>query len=118
DRINSGKEMRLSVGAVNVRSGHFAYFDSAEMTIAPEHVMASGALPPGFPPVAIDGECYWDGGLYSNTPLQHVIDYYPRRSRLTFQVDVFAARGPLPRNLDEVNEREKDIRYSSRTRAV
>jgi NTE family protein len=118
DRINDGKEMRLSVGAVNVRSGHFAYFDSAEMKIRPEHVMASGALPPGFPPVNIDDECYWDGGLYSNTPLQYVIDHYPRRSRLTFQVDVFPAHGQMPRNLDEVNEREKDIRYSSRTRAV
>lgn len=116
DRINSGKETRFSVGAVNVRSGRFAYFDSAEIRIRPEHVMASGALPPGFPPVEIDGEHYWDGGLVSNTPLQYVLDYYPRRSRLTFQVDVFQAHGQLPGNLEEVNEREKDIRYSSRTR--
>ena len=77
--------------------------------------MAIGALPPGFPPVEIDGEYYWDGGLFSNTPLQYVLDYSPRRSRLTFQVDVFDARGRLPRNLDEVNERDKDIRYASRT---
>ena len=115
DRINDAREMRFSVGAVNVRTGHFAYFDSAEITIRPEHVMASGALPPGFPPVEIDGEQYWDGGLFSNTPLQYMVDYYPRRSRLIFQVDVFQAHGYLPTNLDEVNEREKDIRYSSRT---
>jgi NTE family protein len=110
--------MRLSVGAVNVRTGHFAYFDSEEITIRPEHIMASGALPPGFPPVEIDGEQYWDGGLFSNTPLQYIVDYYPRRSRLIFQVDVFPALGCLPTNLDQVSEREKDIRYSSRTRFI
>jgi NTE family protein len=116
DRINEAKEMRLSVGAVNVTTAQFAYFDSAKITIRPEHVMASGALPPGFPPVEIDGEQYWDGGLFSNTPLQYVVDYSPRRSRLIFQVDVFPAHGRVPANLDEVNERDKDIRYSSRTR--
>jgi NTE family protein len=117
DRINAGQEMRLSVGAVNVETGDFAYFDSAEMTIRPEHVMASGALPPGFPPIEIDGEQYWDGGLFSNTPLQYMVDYYPRRSRVIFQVDLFPARARhRPTNLDEVHEREKDIRYSSRTR--
>src|SRR5262245_25490219 len=116
DRINHAKETRLSVGAVNVRTGRFAYFDSAKITIRPEHVMASGSLPPGFPPIEIDGDFYWDGGLVSNTPLQYVLDTSPRRSRLTFQVDLFQARGPIPTNLEEVNEREKDIRYSSRTR--
>ena len=115
DRINDTKDMRLSVGAVNVRTGHFAYFDSEEITVRPEHIMASGALPPGFPPVEIDGEQYWDGGLLSNTPLQHMIDYYPRRSRLVFQVDLFPAHGHMTTNLDEIHEREKDIRYSSRT---
>ncbi|MHB8494628.1 MAG: DUF3734 domain-containing protein [Casimicrobiaceae bacterium] len=116
DRINSGKEIRFSLGAVNVCTGRFAYFDSEEMSIRPEHVMASGALPPGFPPVEVDGEHYWDGGLVSNTPLQYVLDYYPRRSRLTFQVDVFQGFGQLPTNLEEVSERQNDIRYSSRTR--
>ena len=116
DRINQAKDIRLSVGAVNVHTGRFAYFDSAEIAIRPEHVMASGALPPAFPPVEVDGEYYWDGGLVSNTPLQYVLDYSPRRSRLTFQVDVFHARGQLPTDLEQVNEREKDIRYSSRTR--
>lgn len=117
ERINSG-ETRLSVGAVNVHTGNLAYFDSAKMTIRPEHVMASGALPPGFPAVEIDGESYWDGGLVSNTPLQYVLQEVPRRSRLTFQVDLFHARGPLPTNLEGVSEREKDIRYSSRTRSM
>jgi NTE family protein len=116
DRINSANGIRISVGAVNARTGRFAYFDSAEITIRPEHVMASGSLPPGFPPVEIDGEYYWDGGLVSNTPLQYVLDYHPRRSRLTFQVDVFQGRGQLPTNLEEVSERDKDIRFSSRTR--
>ncbi|WP_232478907.1 DUF3734 domain-containing protein [Roseomonas rosulenta] len=117
DRINHPDGIRLSVGAVNVRTGNFAYFDSAEMPLRVEHVMASGALPPGFPAIEIDGEHFWDGGLVSNTPLQYVITKVPRRSRLVFQVDVFPARGRLPRTLLEAAEREKDIRYSSRTRA-
>jgi NTE family protein len=116
DRINDPRETRLSVGTVNVQTGRFAYFDSEKIAIRPEHVMASGALPPGFPPVEIDGERFWDGGLVSNTPLQYVLDYYPRRSRLCFQVDVFQAYGQIPGNLEEVGGREKDIRYSSRTR--
>jgi NTE family protein len=116
DRINAASEPRLSVGAVNVRTGQFAYFDSTKITIRPEHVMASAALPPGFPAVEIDGEHYWDGGVVSNTPLAYVLDQLPRRSRLTFQVDVFQAYGIVPTNLEEVAEREKDIRYASRTR--
>lgn len=116
DRINAPGQIRLSVGAVNVRTGRFAYFDSAHQVIGPEHIMASGALPPGFPAVEIEGEQYWDGGLVSNTPLAYVIDHLPRRSRLTFQVDLFQAFGRLPGSLEEVAEREKDIRYSSRTR--
>jgi NTE family protein len=80
--------------------------------------MASSAMPPGFPAVEIDSEYYWDGGLVSNTPLQYVLESIPRRSRLTFQVDLFHARGRQPTDLEEVSEREKDIRYSSKTRAV
>jgi NTE family protein len=117
DRINA-REVRFSVAAVNIRTGNFAYFDNADMVIRPEHVMASGALPPAFPAVEIDGEHYWDGGLVSNTPLQYVIEYIPRRSRLIFQVDLFHAQGYPPVDLNAVCEREKDIRYSSRTRAV
>jgi NTE family protein len=116
DRINHPEGMRLSVGAVNVRTACFAYFDSREIPVRAEHIMASGALPPGFPPVEIDGEFYWDGGLVSNTPLQYLLDYIPRRSRLTFQVDVFQASGQCPTSLEEVAERQNDIRYASRTR--
>jgi len=115
DLINSGRT-RLSIGAVNVRTGNFTYFDSHRQAIGPEHIMASGALPPGFPPVEIDGEKYWDGGLVSNTPLQYVLDQVPRPDMLIFQVDLFSATGPMPGNLAEVAEREKDIRFSSRTR--
>ena len=115
DLINSGL-MRLSVGAVNVRSGNFEYFDSARQRLDARHIMASGALPPGFAPVEIDGEHYWDGGLVSNTPLQYVLDQPGGGRRVIFQVDLFAARGALPTTLAEVIEREKDIRFSSRTR--
>ncbi|MBE7199348.1 MAG: patatin-like phospholipase family protein [Parafilimonas terrae] len=115
DLINQGA-VRLSVGAVNVRSGNFVYFDNRADRIGPEHIMASGALPPGFPPVIIDGEAYWDGGLVSNTPLDYVLDTERRRDLVVFQVDLFPAQGAMPRTLIEAAEREKDIRYSSRTR--
>jgi NTE family protein len=116
DRINAGTT-RLSVGAVNVRTGNFVYFDTATHTIGPRHVMASGALPPGFPAVEIEGEHYWDGGLVSNTPLQWVAESSPRLDTLAFQVDLWSARGELPRNMAEVTTRHKEIQYSSRTRA-
>jgi len=115
DLLNSGA-VRLSVGAVSVTRGNFCYFDTSEQRLDARHIMASGALPPGFPPIEIDGEHYWDGGLVSNTPLQYVLDEPGTRPRLVFQVDLFAARGEMPANLAEAGEREKDIRYSSRTR--
>jgi len=116
DRINH-REMRFSVGAVNVRTGNSVYFDNGALKIKPEHIMASGALPPGFPPVHIDGEDYWDGGIVSNTPLQYVLDEHVRSRRLVVvQVDLFSARGAMPRTLAEVMARQKDIQYSSRTR--
>jgi NTE family protein len=120
DRINDLKT-RLSVGAVGITSGNFAYFDNVEFSkigkkIGPEHIMASGALPPGFPAVLIEGEYYWDGGIASNTPLDFVLAEETRRDLLIFQVDLFSARGELPQTLLEAAEREKDIRYSSRTR--
>ena len=117
DRINAGMT-RFSAGAVNVRTGNFVYFDSTTQTIRPEHVMASGALPPGFPAVEIEGEQYWDGGLVSNTPLQWVIESNPRRQdTLAFQVDLWSARGQPPCNMAEVATRQKEIQFSSRTRA-
>jgi NTE family protein len=115
DLLNNGKK-RLSVGAVNVRTGNFIYFDSGKIRIGPEHIMASGALPPAFPPIEIDGEYYWDGGLVSNTPLQYLLDQDPSESSLVFQVDLFSARGALPRQMADVLGRQKDITYSSRTR--
>ncbi len=108
---------RLSVGAVNIVSGNFAYFDSRDGKLSPDHIMASGALPPGFPPALVNGEAYWDGGLVSNTPLQYVLDDGgPREDMCVFQVDLFSARGNLPQTLFDVAEREKEIRFSSRTR--
>jgi NTE family protein len=115
DLINNGP-VRLSVGAVQITSGNSVLFDSAKMRIGPEHIMASGALPPGFPPVWIDGQAYWDGGLVSNTPLEFVLDESDHDNQLIFQVDLFNAQGGLPRNLFEADERANDIRFSSRTR--
>jgi NTE family protein len=123
DRVNSDKsDMRLSLGAVNVRSGNLVYFDPGTQVIGPEHVMASGALPPGFPAIEIEGEHYWDGGLVSNTPLQWLVtNTHVTGQRLpdalVFQVDLWSARGEFPRNLAEVATRQKEIQYSSRTRA-
>ncbi len=116
DRINS-REMRLSVGAVNVRTGNFAYFDNQQEIIKPEHVIASGSLPPDFAATEIEGEYYWDGGLVSNTPLQWVVDGETRQDTLAFQVDLWSAEGKVPGNLVEVATRQKEIQYSSRTRA-
>jgi NTE family protein len=116
DRINAG-EMRFSVGAVNVGTGNFVYFDNSTHKIRPEHVMASGALPPGFPAIEIEGEHYWDGGLVSNTPLQWVLESAEREDTLAFQVDLWSARGAVPSTLGEVVTRQKEIQYSSRTRA-
>ncbi len=117
DRINAGP-MRFSVGAVHVRSGNFIYFDSTTHRIRLEHIMGSGSLPPGFPPTEIDGEYFWDGGLVSNTPLQWVLDSRPRRDTLAFQVDLWQAAGKVPLTFNDASMREKEIRYSSRTRAA
>ena len=119
DRINDLKT-RLSVGAVSVTTGNFRYFDNFAFKklgkkIGPEHIMASGALPPGFPSIEIEGEHFWDGGISSNTPLDYVVEDLTE-DLLIFQVDLFSARGPLPVSLLEAAEREKDIRFSSRTR--
>lgn len=119
DRIKAG-EMHVAVGAVNVRTGNFKYFDNTDPDdpLLPEHFMASGALPPAFPAVEIKGEYYWDGGLMSNTPLYDLLTQQPRKDTLAFQVDLWSAKGKVPENIYDVTEREKDIQYSSRTRMI
>jgi len=114
DRINSG-DIRLSLGAVNARTGESVYFDSTTHRIDASHVMASGALPPGFPPVEIDGEHYFDGGIMSNTPLQYVAKDF-RLNALIVAVDLFSGLGKLPQNIAQVQERVKDISFQSKTR--
>ncbi|MDN0085213.1 patatin-like phospholipase family protein [Crenobacter sp. SG2305] len=118
DRLNDTREMRVSVGAVNVKTGNFIYFDNTKEPLRAEHFMASGALPPGFPAVEIDGEYYWDGGVVSNTPLQQVLATTPRKNSLVFQVDLWSSHGSLPTDLSKVALRQKDIQYSSRTRMI
>ncbi|KAI3604940.1 Ferredoxin reductase (plasmid) [Cupriavidus necator H850] len=115
DRINA-REIRFSVGAVNVGTGNSMYFDNSRHTIRAEHVLASSALPPWLPPVEIDGVLYWDGGIVSNTPLQYVLDDKPRANTLVFQADLFSARGAVPSDLLGVMKRHKEIVLSSRTR--
>jgi NTE family protein len=117
DRLNAGA-MRFSVGAVNVKTANFVYFDSTTHRIGSAHIIASGSLPPGFPATEIDGEYYWDGGLVSNTPLQWVLDSRPRLDTLTFQIDLWSARGELPLNLGDAEVRLKEIQFSSPTRAA
>jgi NTE family protein len=113
--INS-KAVRFAVGAVNVLNGNFIYFDNEHEEIGPEHVLASGALPPALPMVKIGTDHFWDGGIVSNTPLQHLLDQEDNLNSLVFQVDLFSARGVLPRDIQDVMARHKDIMYSSRTR--
>jgi NTE family protein len=117
DLLNSGR-VRYAAGSVRVDTGNYVYFDTLHTTIRPEHVMASGALPPGFPMIEIEGVHYWDGGVVSNTPLQYLLDHTGDAKTLVFQVDLFAARGPVPRDMFDVMNRQKDIQYSSRTRLV
>lgn len=116
DLLNEGT-VQLSVGAVNVATGNLQYFDSSRTRLGPQHILASAALPPALPAIAVDGEHYWDGGIVSNTPLQYLLDQEEHRNCLVLQVDLFSARGPLPRSMPGVLARQKDIVYSSRTRA-
>jgi NTE family protein len=117
DVLNNG-DVRYAAGSVNVTTGNFIYFDNTQTTIEPEHVMASGALPPALPMVQIGTDHFWDGGLVSNTPLQHIVDNPIGDSVLVFQVDLFSALGALPRDMPDVLGRQKDIQFSSRTRLV
>ncbi|MBV8289290.1 MAG: patatin-like phospholipase family protein [Hyphomicrobiales bacterium] len=105
---------RLTVGAAHVRTSEMRYFDSRETAITVQHVMASGALPPAFPAVRIDGELYWDGGILSNTPTEAIFDDNPRRDSLIFAVHMWNPMGPEPESIWEVLHRQKDIQYSSR----
>jgi NTE family protein len=115
DYLNAPGGTRLTINAVKVTSGELAHFDSKRGRIGPEHVRASGSLPPGFPPVRIDGDLYWDGGLYSNTPLESVLADLPPGDTLCFMVDLWSASGSEPATLDEVRTRQKDVTYASRT---
>ncbi len=115
DFLNSDDRIRLTVNALKVTTGELVSFDSAQQPVGLEHIMASGALPPGFPPVRVDGELYWDGGLYSNTPLDTVLDDEPRSNTLCFMVDLWSADGPEPTTLDQVQTRQKDVMFASRS---
>jgi len=117
DRINASGT-RLSVGAVNVQTGNFVYFDTTTHRIKSAHIIASGSLPPGFPATEIDGVYFWDGAVLSNTPLQWVLDSRPRRDTLAFQIDLWSSRGGLPRNLADADVRAKEIRFASRTQVA
>ena len=111
--LNRGRP-RLTVGAAHVRTSRMRYFDSRDGELGVKHIMASGALPPAFPAVRIDGELYWDGGILSNTPTEVVFDDAPRRSSLIFAVHMWNPIGPEPETIWEVLHRQKDIQYSSR----
>ncbi|MBM2767596.1 patatin-like phospholipase family protein [Burkholderia anthina] len=114
DRLNAGRP-RVTVGAVDACTGAMRYFDSRDLPLGIEHVMSSGALPPAFPAVRIDGAPYWDGGIYSNTPVEVVLDDAPRRSSIIFSVQMWNPVGPEPKSIWQVSERQKDIQYASRT---
>jgi NTE family protein len=114
---SSANHTRLTVGAVNVRNGEMRYFDSRDHPITLDHILASGALPPAFPAVRIDGDPYWDGGIYSNTPVEAVLDDHPRRDSLIFTVNVWNPEGTEPSSVWEVMGRAKDIQYASRAKS-
>jgi NTE family protein len=113
DRIN-GSATRLTVGAANVRTSEMRYFDSRDMDLDVRHVMASGALPPAFPAVRIDGDLYWDGGILSNTPVEAVFDDNPRKNSIIFAVHIWSPQGAEPDTIWQVMSRKKDLQYSSR----
>jgi NTE family protein len=114
--LNANGATRLTVNAMQVKSGQLVSFDNTRQTLGVEHIMASGALPPGFPAVRVDGELYWDGGLYSNTPLDSVLDDRAYVDTLCFMVDLWCSGGPEPRTFDEVQTRQKDVMFASRNK--
>lgn len=113
-QVNDARATRLTVGAVHVNAGAMTYFDSTKTRIEVDHVMASGALPPAFGAVRIDGDPYWDGGIYSNTPIEAVLDDNPRRTSLVFAVNVWHQTGDEPQTIHQVMARQKDIQFASR----
>lgn len=117
DLINNGS-VRVSLGVVNVQSGQFSYFDNTTEILTPEHFMASGALPPAFPAVEIDGQFYWDGGIVNNTPVLKIIEENTKKNTFVLQVDLWNPEGNLPQTFDDITERAKDIQFSSRTNIV
>jgi NTE family protein len=117
DYLNTANGMRLTVSAMKVICGSLVNFDSIKQRIGVEHIMASGALPPGFAPVRVDGDLYWDGGMYSNTPLETVLDDEPRRDTICVMVDLWLADGAEPTSLEEVQTRQKDVTFASRSQA-
>lgn len=114
--LNASSGIRLTVSAIKVTCGRLENFDTAHHPVSIKHVMASGALPPGFPPVRVDGELYWDGGLFSNTPLEVVLADEPRVDTICFMVDLWSSEGPEPLTLEQVHTRQKDVLYASRSR--
>ncbi|MBM5573401.1 DUF3734 domain-containing protein [Deefgea sp. CFH1-16] len=106
---------QLVLGATKVTTGELVFFDNHRQTIGPEHVLASGSLPPGFPATEVDGELYWDGGCVSNTPLDAIFHSELDGNTLVFMIDLWDAHGPAPRNMDSVAWRQKQIQYASRT---
>lgn len=117
DLINEGK-VTLCLGAVNVVTGEMEFFSNERMKLTVDHVMASAALPPGFPAIKIGDDYFWDGGIYANTPLVTVLDALPEKHTLCFVVDCFSLKGQMPQTLDQVEERQKDIRYASHSRRL
>jgi NTE family protein len=115
DYLNAAGGMRLTVNAIDVMSGQLSHFDNRNVVLTADHIRASGALPPAFPAVRIDGRLYWDGGLYSNTPLESVLQDLPQGDTLCFMVDLWSAQGEEPVTLDEVQTRQKDVTYASRS---
>lgn len=117
DRINN-KKVTLCLGAVNVASGEMIFFNNQIDTITPDHVLASCALPPGFPAVKIGDDYYWDGGIYANTPFMTVLEALPEENTLCFMIDCFSLKGQIPQTMDQIEERQKDIRYASHSRRL
>ena len=113
--LNETCRIRLTVSAIKVTCGHLDNFDTAHQYVDLRHIMASGAMPPGFPPVRIDGDLYWDGGLYSNTPLETVLTDEPRVDTVCFMVDLWSANGPEPQSIEQVQTRQKDVVFASRS---